>query len=289
MSERTKIKLFAVLALFLFTSPAIFAMEWPSQSGVMTRNFGWNNAGSPHLGATFAASGAVAAAETGELLFKRHQSNTASRLPSTLGAWVALEHGDGLISIYSRFDNNSCFASIPYFVERGTPLGQSGISGWSSQNGFFFQFFDRLEKRWVNPSVIIRTMNPRIPAITHVSLVDTQGNIINLPQNSISQGRYTILVNAITGNPNAPHAPFRIISTLNGSEVGALSFETYSVFDGSLVVYRNGLIPARRVYSPVPGFEFADVWITRGQATLEIIAQDISGVTRNVIHRFTVE
>jgi len=278
---------FAVL--FLLTAPGLFSMDWPSPSGIMTRNFGWNDGGVPLLGVSFADNGVVRAAEAGELLHKRRNGDTASRLPSPLGAWVALDHGDGLISIYSRFDNNS-YMDVPNTVEKGAPLGRSGISGWSSQNGFHFQFFDRIERRWVNPSVIIRSMNPRLPTIVQVSLRDSHGTVFNLAQTgSLSQGRYTVLVNAITGNPNAPLAPFRIISTLNGSEAGALNFETYFVRDGSLVVYRNGLIPVRRVHAPAPGFEVADVWLTRGQATLEVIAQDISGATRNVVHRFTVE
>jgi len=276
--------------LFLFCAPALFSMEWPSPTGIMTRNFGWNDGGVPLLGVSFADTGQVTAADAGELLFMRRKGDTACRLPSPLGAWVALDHGDGLISIYSRFSNNSPSAEIPDTVQQGEVLGQSGMSGWSSQNGFFFQFFDRLERRWVNPSMIIRTMNPRIPAIIQVNLMDTQGTVFNLAQTgSLSQGRYTVLVNAITGSPAAPLAPFRIISTLNGIEAGSLNFETYFVRDGSLVVYRNGLIPVRRVHAPVPGFEVAEVWLTRGQATLEIIAQDISGTTRNVVHRFTVE
>jgi len=277
------------MTLFLFLGTGLFSMEWPSASGIMTRNFGWNDGGVPHLGVSFADTGVVTAAETGELLFKHRGRNSASRLPSPLGAWVALDHGDGLISIYSRLDHNS-YITVPDHVEKGTPLGQSGISGWSSQNGFYFQFFDRMERGWVNPSMIIRSMNVRQPTIVQVSLRDTQGRIFNLPHTgNVSQGRYTVLVEAISGNPNAPLAPFRIICTLNGIEVGVLNFETYFVRDGSLVVYRNGLIPVRRVHAPAPGFEVAEIWLTRGQVTLEIIAQDISGTTRNVVHRFTVE
>lgn len=282
-------KHFHLAALFLFLAPALFSMEWPSPTGVMTRNFGWNDAGAPHLGVSFASNGAILASEDGELLYKRRNGNGASRLPSPLGSWVALDHGDGLISIYSRFDENSA-APVPDRVERGAALGQSGVSGWASQNGFFFQLFDRKERGWVNPSMIIRTMTPRIPVIVQVSLMDTGGTVFNLPQTTnLSQGRYTILVNARSGPLAAPMAPFRIVCVLNGSEAGSLNFETYFVRDGSLVVYRNGLIPVRRVHAPTPGFEVADVWLTRGQATLDIIVQDISGVTRNVLHRFMVE
>jgi len=55
------------------------------------------------------------------------------------------------------------------------------------------------------------------------------------------------------------------------------------------VVYRNGLVPVRQVYAQAPAYEAADVWFTRGQTTLEIIAQDIAGNVRNVVYRLMVE
>jgi len=55
------------------------------------------------------------------------------------------------------------------------------------------------------------------------------------------------------------------------------------------MINRNGLIPVRQVYAPVPGYEIADVWFTRSQTTLEIIAQDIAGNSRNVVYKLTVE
>ena len=138
--------------------------------------------------------------------------------------------------------------------------------------------------------MIIQSIIVRQPTITQVRLRDAQGRLYDLAQTrNLSQGPYTVLVNAITGNPNAPLAPHRIICSLNGSEAGVLNFETYSVRDGSLVVFRNGLVPVRQVYAPVPGYEVADIWLTRGQATMEIIAQDISGASRNAVFRLTVE
>jgi hypothetical protein len=271
-------------------------MDWPSASGEMVKNFGWNDGGQPHLGVTFRAEGPVAAAETGELLYRREEGDTASRIPSPLGSWAALDHGDGIISVYSRYDARPAEADFDErpasgLIAKDTSLGEAGMSGWSSSKGFYFQLFDRKERRWINPSVIISPPeNTRLPAILSVSLKDTDGNLFDPAQRrNLSQDRYIIFVNAITGDPNAPLAPYRIMCSLNGSESGALNFETYSARNGALVVYRNGLVPVRQVYAAVPGYEVADIWLTRGQATLEIIAQDISGNSRNVVYRFTVE
>jgi len=279
--------------LLLVTAPGLFPMDWPSSSGEIKKNFGLNDEGLPHLGISFDAEGSVMAVEAGELLYYRMKDDTASRLPSPLGSWAALDHGDGIVSIYSRLDGDFS-PVIPDQVEKGRLLGEAGISGWSSRKGFYFQLFDRKERRWINPFMIITPPpDTRPPAIISVRLRDDKGNIFDPSQiKSFNQGHYSVIVNAIDTMrlPNeSPLAPFRIICSLNGTETGVLNFETFSIRDGFLMVYRNGLVPVRQVYAPVPGYEVAEVWFSRGQTTLEIIAQDIAGNARNVVYKLIVE
>ena len=288
-----------LLTFFLLSISAIsglFPMDWPSPSVLMTRNFGWNDDGMPHLGVTFEDGMAITAADAGELLFLRRQSDTASRLPSPLGSWLALDHGGGIISIYSRFDDKTSYQiptiPIPKVVERGLAIAEPGISGWSSNRGFYFQLFDRRGRRWINPALIIQTQDQTSPPqILSVRLEDSQGRSFNPAQlTALIQGRYTISVEAIARSARGrPLAPYRITCSLNGREVGVLNFETYSTRDGSLMVYRNGLLPVRQVFAPVPAYVVADVWFSRGQTTLEIIVQDIAGTTRSVTYRFRVD
>ena len=280
------------ICCFLAVVP-LFSMDWPSASGVLRRNFGWNDEGMPHLGMSFDSTGPIFAADEGELLFHRPEGDTVSRLPSPLGAWTALDHGDGIISIYSRFDGAQS-EELPGNVERSKILGEAGISGWSSSRGFYFQLYDRREKRWINPSLIITPSDDtRPPQILSVRLRDEQGRVFNpVVTRNLTQGRYTVSVEATDTMrlPNEnPLAPYRIICSLNGSETGVLNFGTYSVRDGSLMVYRNGLVPAREVYASYPYYETAVIWLSRGQINLEIIAQDIQGNSQSVIHRLVVE
>ena len=282
-----------MLVPFLLLPISLFAMDWPSPSGVMTRNFGWNDEGQPHLGISFQDEGELFAAEEGELIYLRGEADTASRLPSPLGSWIAVDHNDGIISIYSRFDDSSS-TPVPNIVDKGGLLGKAGISGWSGIKGFYFQLYDRKERRWINPSMIIPSPeDTRPPAILSVKLRDDQGRLIDPSQTrNLSQGRYFILVDSVDTMllPNENHlAPYRIICFLNGSEVGALNFETFSARDGSLMVYRNGLVPVKQVYAPYPLYEAAEVWFSRGQTTLEVIAQDIAGNERRVVYRLMVE
>jgi hypothetical protein len=231
----------------------------------------------------------VLAAETGEVIFSRGANDNASRLPSPLGTWTALDHGDGLISIYSRYEDKN----IRYqHAERQSPIATAGISGWSSRKGFYFILYDRRERRWINPAMIItpvRSTQP--PQILAVDLRNAQGLPVNSAQlRNLSQGRYTVCVtttDAARVRENLP-APYRIVCSINGAEIGSLNFEAFSARDGVLMVYRNGLVPVKQVYSNFPAFGAAEVFLNRGQASLEIIVQDIAGNSRNSLTRMII-
>ncbi|MDR3139600.1 MAG: hypothetical protein LBT95_08000 [Treponema sp.] len=280
-------------AIFLFpASLSLYGMDWPSPNGRMIRNFGWNDKGQPSLGSTFTGEGPLGAAEEGELLFIGREGDNASRLPAPLGAWIAIDHRDGLISIYSRFDDRR-EEYIPQSISKNTFLGRAGISGWSDQEGFYFSLFDRKERRWVNPSMIITPFQDETaPGIQAVALRDAEGALFDPGETkTIKQGRYRIFAQAAdTQNGSAGFlAPHRILCSVNGIEIGELNFETYSARDGILMVYRNGLVPVRQVYAPHPAFDVGEVRFNRGQASLEIIAQDLRGNSRSVLYRLTIE
>jgi hypothetical protein len=268
-------------------------MDWPSRNALLVRNFGWNDGGRPLLGNIFQVEGPLRAADSGELVFYHASSNTASTLPSPLGAWVALEHGDGIIGVYSRFEDRRAPA-FPISIEKDTVIAAAGISGWSGQEGYNFSLFDRRERRWVNPSAIISPLaDTRPPQIHSVRLRGGQDLEIDPAQTkAIPQGRYTILVNASDTRlspTESPLAPYRLLCSVNGIEIGALTFETFSARDGVLMIYRNGLVPVKRIYGPDPAYEIGAVEFSRGQAAVEVIAQDLAGNTRNVQYRFQVE
>jgi hypothetical protein len=170
----------------------------------------------------------------------------------------------------------------------------AGQSGWTDRDGFYFSFFDRKERRWVNPTMFITPLpDSRPPVIQAALLKNAEGRIFNPSQvRNLNQGRYTIQVQVTDTRLNAgenPLAPSRIVCSVNGVEMGALAFETYSARNGSLLVYRNGMVPTREVYAPFPAVEVGDAWFNRGQVTLEIFAEDVSGNIRSVTYRLQVD
>ena len=285
-----------IILLTASASGSLEAMNWPSEAAVLVINFGANNRGRPVLGMIFESESDVIAAESGEVIFSRNKNDSASRLPSPLGAWTAVDHGDGLISVYSRYDDetNNELAANPV-IERQQFIASPGTSGWSSRKGFYFMLFDRRERRWINPAMIITpAQETRPPAIISVSLLNAQG--ITVPSNNLLQGRYAVVVSAAGGTVltspsplfSAQFAPQRILCSVNGAEVGSLNFEAVSARDGIQMVYRNGLVPAKQIYANFPAYETAEVFLTRGQATLEVIVQDLIGNSRTVVNRLIV-
>ncbi|GHV28404.1 hypothetical protein AGMMS4952_11950 [Spirochaetia bacterium] len=281
------------IAPAFFALSSLYGMDWPTQEGRMIRNFGWNDHGKPVRGVCFEVESPIHAADAGEILFYNDPASTPSRIPSPLGAWIAMDHGDGLVSLYSRLDETQLPETLS-LVEKGTVIASSGKSGWAENGGFYFSIFDRRERRWVNPSMIITPLpDTRAPNILSVTLRNEDNRTINPAQTrNISQGRYTVSVEVSDtrdGNGDLPLAPFRIICSMNGVEQGYLNFETFSVRDGIAMAYRNSLVPVRQVYAPYPGFEIGAIAFTRGQVTLEIIAMDNAQNSRNVIYRLQVD
>jgi hypothetical protein len=286
-------RLFFFACLFISTPVFIPAMDWPSADAVMTGNFASNNAGKPQFGLSFSGEGDLYPVETGEIIFARRDDDKTSKLPAPLGSWVALDHGNGLIGVYGRLSLKNMNSKMNGQVTKNTVLAQSGKTGWTAGSGFYFSFFDRKERQWVNPQLILPPHPDTLPpGIKSVVLRAVNGEVINLWQGrAIKQGRYTICVDAEDRRLEAgpPLAPFRMVSSVNGVEAGVLAFETFQGRDGILMVYRNGLVPVQQIYAPHPAFEAGEMWFTRGQATLDIIVSDIAGNSRTASYRLLVE
>jgi hypothetical protein len=281
-------------AIFLFfLCGALYAMDWPLPEAEVARNFGSNAQGTPVLGTMLEGEGIVFATGAGELIFTVSEKEAASRLPSPLGSWSAVAHGDGLLSIYSRCTDEGR-KQQPISLELGTPIAISGVSGWSRNNGVYYILSDRKDRRWVNALMVITQPPDTVePNILSVQLRNANGRLLEGAQiRNISQGRYSIVVNASDSllDPQGPRlSPHRILCSVNGEEIGSLTFDTINAKDGVLMVSRNGQAPAKRVYANYPAFEIGEVQFSRGQANLEIIVLDLAGNSRSTLIRITVE
>jgi hypothetical protein len=287
-----KIFLLLLLICVFLTGTAGYAIDWPVTGIVPESNFAQNSGGAPLLGMSFASEGPIHAAEQGEVIFERKAGERVSGLPSPLGSWIAVDMGDGLVSVYARYGESE--ENLSSHIEKQQVIAQAGKSGANEKSGFYFSFFDRKDRRWINPTTVIISPIPdtRPPAIDAVRLKSADGGIVNLAQTRvIKQGRYAIFIeagDAIDGGTKLL-APNSIASFVNGAEAGTLVFENFSARDGLLMVYRNALIPVKQIYAVPNAYEAGEFWFPRGIATLELIVGDKAGNTRGASYRLTVE
>jgi hypothetical protein len=285
-------KLLAVICLAAI-GVAANAIDWPVTGVVPTSNFAQNEGGTPLLGVTFAYEGPLYATEQGEVIFQRNTAERVSGLPSPLGLWIAADLGNGLVSIYARYGESE--ADLSSHIEKQQIIAQAGTSGANEHEagGFYFSFFDRKERRWINPAAIINPMpDTRPPTIGATRLKSAEGEMVNLTQTrTIKQGRYAIYVEAsdmIDGGIR-PLAPNSLAAFVNGAGAGTLLFENFSVRDGFLMVYRDAIVPARQIYAQPNAYETGEFWFSRGIATLDLIVSDRAGNTRTASYRIIVE
>ncbi|MDR1212214.1 MAG: M23 family metallopeptidase [Spirochaetaceae bacterium] len=289
MKERFRILAFFLLPAFLFVAVLGSSLEWPDPAAEIISNFA--SSGTPSLGYSFRSEGPVRSAASGEIIFIRDETDMISALPPGLGTWLAIDHGDSLVGIYGRLSQGN--NPFPYMVEEGGFIGRSGLTGLTGTQGFYFSFFDRKEKQWVNPGRILPLLeDTRQPVIRSVLLRNSEGRTFNLAQTrSLAQGQYRIQVDAQdTRAGDTALSPHRISCYVNGIEKGSLIFETISARRGTLLVPSSeGVQSAAGVYEAYPALAAGEVFLTRGQAALEIIVEDMAGNSRVASYRFLVE
>jgi hypothetical protein len=276
-----------VCACLFFAAALVSSLEWPDAAAEVISNFA--SAKTPSLGYSFRSEGPVRSAASGEIIFIRDETDSISALPPGLGTWLAIDHGDGLVGIYGRLNQGN--NPFPYMVEQGGLIGLSGFTGWTRTKGFYFSFFDRKEKQWVNPGRILPLLpDTQQPLIRSVVFKNSEGKTFNLAQTrSLAQGQYRIQVDAQDAG-NSPLSPHRVSCYVNGIEKGSIIFETISARRGTLLVPSSGGVQsAGRVYESYPALAAGEVFLTRGQTAVEIIVEDMAGNSRVASYRFLVE
>lgn len=280
----------AACLLFLLSAGVfVLSLEWPDAAAEIVSNFASGK--TPGLGYSFRSEGPVRSAASGEIIFISDETGTVSGLPPGLGTWLAIDHGDGLVGVYGRLNQGN--NPFPYMVEEGGFIGLSALTGWTRARGFYFSFFDRKEKQWVNPARILPLLpDTLLPVIRSVIFRDSEGRTFNLAQTkSLAQGQYRIHVDAQdTRSGDTPLNPHRISCYVNGAERGSIIFETISARRGGLFIPSSaGVRNADEVYGSYPALNIGDVFLTRGQTAVEIIAEDMAGNSRVAAYRFLVE
>jgi len=269
------------------------AVEWPSENIPLRTSFGQSDRDRPLVGTVFTGEASVRAADAGEVLFVQTDKAFSWNMPQPLGSWVAVDHGNGIVSMYSHLQSAGKDEGRS-LVEKASILGSSGESGWSKAKGFGFALVDRIEKRWVNPAMIAPPRkDTKPPAIRSVSLISKDSNLIPLSgTKSVRQGLYNVIVDVTDsedGSQTSSLAPLHIVCLVNGTESCSLNLETISALNGKFIVSRKNPTPASEVYGNPEGFNLGEIRLNRGKATIDLIVRDASGNERSVSYTLNLE
>lgn len=284
--------------IFLLAATAATAMDWPSGDQALESSFGQNLGGRPSFGVSFSGVGPVRAADAGEVVFARSSEDRASGIPSALGPWIAIDHGDGIVSVYGGLDD----ATLPVdrtIVERDSLIGRvsSGVAG--AKTGFFFSLIDRKAGRYVNPALLSPPRpDDRAPVIRELQLVATDGETIPLPAHkALRQGSYALRLlvfdqegeGRIPKSGSASLAPLSISGLLDGEERCSLRLETLTVESGTAYALASGPEPVQKIYDRDGFYRLGQLPLKRGRSLLQIVVLDAAGNERSVSYHIVVE
>ncbi len=285
---------FLISLLMPFMSLAqVHALDWPTIQSSLASNFGSNEDGRALVGIGFRGDEPIRASDFGEIIFNSDTQQLIHRFPQPLGAWTALEHEDGIISLYSRYAPKTEKRSEKR-LEKASIVANSGISGWSNSSGFFYAVIDRLAGRWVNPALIspLRPDNTQ-PIIEQVLLIGRDNAILNpKTARTIRQGYYRVVIEAKDNEEkNLPLSlgPQEISCFVNGIEEQTLRMDYFSAKDGEFLIPGNPVRSVNEVFLPKKQYQLGEIRLNRGRSSLQIHVRDIVGNERQVIYILRVE
>lgn len=281
------------LALYLaLLAGFVGAIEWPQSESLQNTSFAMNEQGRPLAGIRFAGSDSVRSCDNGEIIFSTTDELSPSSFSQPLGNWTAMEHDDGMISLYAhlsaRHDGERRTG-----LEKGSILGHTGESGWQDGEGFFFAVLDRIARRWVNPVLIASLREDTTqPIIQQVLLLARDGTEVNpRTATALRQGTWRVLVETRDNeNKDLPLSlgPKDIACMVNGIEVQRLQLDYLSVKDGEVLVPGNPARPAREIYTKEGLYDLGEINLKRGRTTIQINVRDAAGNERQVIYTLRV-
>ncbi|MFQ3546740.1 MAG: hypothetical protein SNJ56_00215 [Termitinemataceae bacterium] len=304
-----------IIILYLLNAliiiPSVFSLDWPSPFSTALSNFAFNDRGTPNRGIIFATDASVYACETGELIFvytdfwgnttnlkniDQHRNRTLGNGTITtapLGTWLAIQHRDGLIGIYSNVGPLDTEA-VPHLIDTVVPIAQSGSTGWTGNSGFRFSIFDSKNTCYINPEIVINAKDTKAPIIRQVTLAGKDNQKYSLSQiRTIRQGIYKLFVDAIDVSDlaasSSKFAPYQIRVFVNGVETGYLFFDTISTKNGSHVISLQKQTLLQNIFQQDGTYFIDNLQLNRGKTILEIIVVDASGNQRTAQYQIIVE
>ena len=281
-----------MIVLLVAPAPALPALDWPVRKVVLTATFGEDRTDHFHNGIDLGGGEQdVLAVLPGELVFRYDENADYTSMPRGVGSFVALHHGDDILSIYCHLKRGSLgpARAVSRASER---VGVMGDTGYSEGTHLHFIVLDEESASFVNPLALLPPLaDGQRPVIRRVALA-TGDRVRELEQGVVvPPGRTTVLAEIADPRGDVkffwPMAPHSVRLALDGKEIAGLSFDALHVVDGRMVL-RGTRLSAADLYTADGLLRCGSVDLLSGTSHLLLAAQDFAGneVTRDIV--FTV-
>lgn len=272
----------------VLTQAALGAFDWPVDSPHVRTSFGTIGDGRFEPGIQIAAEGAsVASIDAGEIIFV---NGSGAPYPSGLGAWVAVAHEGGLVSIYGRLDPSS-LPTASGKVAAGDSLGMTGLSGAASVAGLELMVFDSVKSAWVNPSIFLSPAPDKQRPTIQGSWIRRERDLLPLgPGARIRQGLCEIIADFHDSSSGKERiAPFSARVLISGVERIALTWDILAVRDGRALLFGEEGMSVRDFEVEQGRYRLGGFSLPRGRIGLDIIVSDYARNSRTQSYQVTVE
>jgi hypothetical protein len=284
----------AAIAIFALVAGGAGALDWPLPEASVSATFGTTAKGRLVTGVALAASGGlVRSSEEGEIVFTAEEGLSPSGLPMALGSFVIVEHRREMSGVYSHLAPGSV-SDYLRSVRSGDILGRVGVSGWTEGEGLCFQIFDRKERRWVNPLLLLPPLDDDSPPVIRSLSLLRDGKAYQLGASArVSQGTYALVLEtsdisdaAWTAGPLAPHS---VRLSMNGEVVAKAIFDVAGESRGELVFFSSEPRSATAIRGGEGRYILAERLLTRGRVVFEAVVEDAAGNRRSASWTVAVE
>jgi len=272
---------------------SLAALEWPVAGGYPAVPFGSFQVGRFVTALTIApADSPVCATSEGDISFQFDGDKMPSGLPCTLGGFVAVQHPDGLISVYGRLEPGS----LPLYLRTtvtGDILGRSGISGYYSSRESTFTLYDRVKRQYLNPQVLLPPKKDNKAPVVRLMQLAAEGKAFTLGETrTIRQGTYEVLADIQDpqiDTDSKPRAPYSIRLLIDGTERIRYSYDAARAETGKLRFFGSAKADFDSYFLADGKVRLGSFLFSHGRSTLVLVVTDYAGNEREISHIVAVE
>ncbi len=278
MSKKNKIAL-CVSVVFAFTIfmglSFLSAFEWPQSPVRANALFSEMRGDGFNTGMIFSTPGEVFAAEAGSIvMLLENDSSNMGWFESPLGNSVIVSHKNDMISVYSNLVNVKV-GSTNRDIALGDVIGVSGDSAWrEGSDGAGFQVIDTKMKTLINPIVLMsQAPTSNRVNITGVVAVDRKGERFPMYNGAtLKSGAYVLYMErAEVGMIHSSSV------SLNGEVKESVNYDTLKQEQLSLTVTGSKSYTFDEIYPQEDTMRLAEVPLSRGTNTIEILLNNVGG------------